>query len=108
MNERLNQLLAFYEEDPDDPFNAYALALEYLKMNAADQAQLYLEYLLKQHPDYVPTYYQAAKFYEAIEEEERAEEIYQKGLKICKVAQNSHAEKELQQAYELFLLNNSL
>ena len=29
--DRLGQLKQFVAEEPDDPFNAYALALEYLK-----------------------------------------------------------------------------
>ena len=40
---RLQQLLAFYEEDPTDPFTIYALATEY----RADDPKLAWEYYQK-------------------------------------------------------------
>ena len=70
----LTQLLAFYEEDPTDPFNIYALAIEYAKSDS-QKAKMYFNLLLNKHPAYLPTYYQAGAFFAEAEDVERAEEI---------------------------------
>ena len=51
----LTQLKIFYEEDPSDPFNLYALAMEYLKTDTAESGRLF-EILLHDHSYYLPTY----------------------------------------------------
>ena len=60
--DRLKQLQKFYEEDPLDPFNLYALALEYLKVDLA-LSRKHFQLLLANHPAYLPTYYHAAKLF---------------------------------------------
>ena len=47
---RLNQLLEFYKEDPNDPFNIYALATEYKSIDP-EKALTYFELLIENHPD---------------------------------------------------------
>ncbi len=74
----LEKLLVFYEEDPHDPFNLYALALEYQKFDASKSAEL-LERLLLDFPDYLPTYYHAAQFFSTSQRNEKARGIYRKG-----------------------------
>ncbi len=100
---RLEQLLKFWQEDPHDPFNSYALALEYLNEDE-DKALFYFEKLLKEHESYIPTYYHAAKFYEEIEERAKAKEIYLKGIQMSQEANDTHAQSELERAYQQFLL----
>ncbi len=103
-NNRLQQLLAFLEKDPYDPFLKYALAMEYTNIDLEKSLGLY-EDLLKNNQDYLPTYYQAAKLYEEIEEEERAKEIYEKGIVLSKQQHNAHTLDELQKSYQQFLQN---
>ncbi len=56
MNEqRLQQLFKFLEEDKNDPFTLYAIALEYQETQP-DEAMKYFEGLLQNHPDYTGTY----------------------------------------------------
>jgi tetratricopeptide (TPR) repeat protein len=98
---RLQLLLQFYEEDPTDPFNAYALAMEYQNTDAA-LAQKYFDELLAVHPDYLPTYYHAAALYAALEHFDKAESIYQKGLQLALHQQNTKTYQELQRAYRQF------
>ncbi|GHB75946.1 tetratricopeptide repeat protein [Persicitalea jodogahamensis] len=97
----LEKLLSFYEEDPDDPFNLYALALEYQKSDATKAAEFYRQ-LLTDHPDYLPTYYHAAQFFSGLEENETAESIYKKGIELAVKQQNSKAHLELSRAYRTF------
>lgn len=96
-NERLVKLLGFLESNPQDEFVKYALAMEYNKMNDFENAVLFFDDLLKNHAQYLPTYYQAAKFYE-LHDEEKAIELYKKGIELAKAQNNKHTQGELETA----------
>lgn len=102
---RLTQLLEFLEEDPANPFNLYALALEYQSLDR-DKARYYYSQLLNAHPGYLPTYYQAAGFFADRGETEKARAIYEEGIKLAAESNNSHALRELQNAYLNFQFEN--
>ncbi len=95
---RLDQLFEFYREDPHDAFTIYAIATEYLKIDPK-KAMEYYQVLLKNHPDYVATYYHTGKLYEVFGEKDQAAQIYQKGMLISRQQGSRHAFSELQQAY---------
>ncbi|MCU0353862.1 MAG: tetratricopeptide repeat protein [Cytophagales bacterium] len=99
---RLEQLHAFLLEDPDDPFTLYALATEYLKTDV-NQALAYYEKLLAEHPNYVGTYYHAARLYADLGRADDAQKTYRKGLEVSQAAGNRNAHRELQAAYQQFL-----
>ena len=65
--ERLKILFQYLEEEPNEPFNVYAIAMEYMSKDI-QKAKFYLEKLLTEHPDYVPTYYHAAAVYVELED----------------------------------------
>ncbi|HMG92453.1 MAG TPA: hypothetical protein VK589_20485, partial [Chryseolinea sp.] len=71
MASRIQQLEAFVKEDPHDPFNLYALALEYSKSDVRKAVESFNQ-LLNEHADYVPTYYHLGKLYVDISENEKA------------------------------------
>jgi lipoprotein NlpI len=96
---RLHQLLQFYKDEPNDPFNAYALALEYQKYDA-EKAKEFFDLLITEHEGYVPTYYHAAKFYQALGERDRAIQLYEKGIAEAKKKNDLKALRELQSAYQ--------
>jgi Tfp pilus assembly protein PilF len=97
--DRLKVLLAFYQDDPTDPFNAYALAIEYLNSDVQKSRKLFEE-LLSNHPDYVPTYYHAAKLYQELNEKEKSIAVYEKGLQISLKNKDTKAHRELKAAYD--------
>ena len=99
---RLEQLFAFLQEDPGDPFNLYAIATEYMKTNP-EKALEYYEKLLQEHENYVPTYYHAAKLYADMGKKQQADQTFQKGIGISLQAGNRNAHRELQNAYNQFL-----
>ena len=101
-NERLSRLMDFLREDPDDPFTLYAIATEYATYDPA-QARQYYEKLLKEHPQYVATYYHAAKLYQMNGETSNAEATYQKGIALAQEQQDHLALRELRNAYNEFL-----
>ncbi len=96
--DRLSQLLQYYEEDPDDPFVRFALAMEYLKRKRFEEARTFLEGLVVDHPRYVGTYYHLGKLYEREGEREKALETYRKGVAVAMELRDFHARAELQDA----------
>ncbi|MCC5944842.1 MAG: tetratricopeptide repeat protein [Bernardetiaceae bacterium] len=99
---RITQLLAFLEKEPNDPFLIYAVANEYVAASELPKAKTYFDRLLEDFPDYLPTYYHAAALEAELDNEQGAEQIYQKGIEIAKKANEWHALRELQAAYQNF------
>lgn len=96
---RLQKLLKFLRNEPDDPFLKYALATEYLHLNEPGTALQYYEDLVMNHKEYVGTYYHLGKLYEALNRRDDALKIYQDGIHIARAARDAHALSELQAVY---------
>ncbi|HKG07122.1 MAG TPA: tetratricopeptide repeat protein [Pedobacter sp.] len=96
---RLAKLLEFLESDPNDPFVLYALATEYNTSQDTERALEYYNKLVKEHPDYVGTYYHLGKLLEKNNNSEQALSIYQKGMAVARNKRDMHAFSELQGAY---------
>ena len=101
---RLSQLLEFYRDDPDDPFNVYALAIEYQKSDAV-KAKEFFDILITHHEHYIPTYYHAAKLYQDLGEKDYAIGLYEKGIAEAKEKNDLKALRELQSAYQELLFD---
>jgi tetratricopeptide (TPR) repeat protein len=101
-SDRLKQLFDFLKEEPNDPFLLYAIATEYNKFDKS-KALEYYENLLKDHENYVGTYYHAAKLYLELGHKELAEQTFRKGIQVAQQENDRHALRELQQAYNEFL-----
>ncbi len=97
--ERIKMLEQFLKEDPSDPFNIYALALEYQHDNSQKAAGLF-DILLNEHPNYLPTYYIAGGFYADQSKPERALEILRKGLVLARTQNDLGSARELQAAIQ--------
>src|SRR5690349_10557169 len=98
---RLQQLQQFVDDDPDDPFNLYALALEFLKHDAKKAEELFQK-LLSDHQDYLPTYYQAADLFESIGKHELALATLKKGIELATNKRETKARAELQTMLDEF------
>ena len=98
-SDRISQLQQFYEEDSSDPFNIYALALEYLKYDSAKSKSLF-ESLLTLHGEYLPTYYHAAKLYQETGEKEKAISVFAKGIALARKLNDTKTLRELRSAYD--------
>lgn len=96
---RLEQLLKFLEEDPDDPFNIYALALEYQKLDP-EKALVLFNLLLEEHANYVPTYYHLGKLYEETGERDKAITVFEKGVEKARIQNEFKALRELRSALD--------
>jgi tetratricopeptide (TPR) repeat protein len=96
-NERIQQLIRFVQEEPGDPFNHYALAVEFMTDQPA-LARPYFDELLTNHPDYLPTYYHAAALYANLGEHEKANALYDKGIDLARTLGKQKTLLELQRA----------
>ena len=94
---RLHQLLKFLEEEPNDPFNIYALALEYQKIDQ-EKALAFFQLLTEEHADYVATYYHLGKLHEELGNKEEAIRILETGIEKARTCQDYKALRELQSA----------
>ena len=92
---RLEQLFAFLEESPNDPFLLFATAKEYEKLGKETEALDYYLKLVKEQPEYVGTYYHLGKYYERQGQFEEALSIYEKGVVVAEKAGDRHALSEL-------------
>ncbi|GAB4031496.1 tetratricopeptide repeat protein [Spirosoma jeollabukense] len=99
--ERIQQLIQFVQEEPGEPFNVYALAMEYLN-SQPEQARIYFDQLLTEYPDYLPTYYHAAALYAELDQRDRAADLYEKGIKLALAQNNQKTLLELQRAQQAF------
>ena len=100
-NDRIQQLIRFVQEEPGEPFNVYALAMEYMNGNP-EQARVYFDQLLTEYPDYLPTYYHAAALYAEKGERDKAAGLYEAGLALAKTQGNDKTYRELQRAKQAF------
>jgi tetratricopeptide (TPR) repeat protein len=99
MASRLEILEQYYKEDPNDPFNIYALALE-LQKNDAGQTLYYFDLLLSQHPSYIPVYYHAGKLYQELGEKNKAIDIFESGIRQAQIVGDMKALRELRSALD--------
>jgi predicted RNA polymerase sigma factor len=96
-NARIQQLIRFIQDEPGDPFNVYALAMEYVA-DEPRQAMACFDDLLTRFPDYLPTYYHAAALCIALDERDRAAGLYEAGIALARRQQNQKTLHELLQA----------
>lgn len=92
---RIEELLAFYLDDPADPFNAYALALEYLKSDKG-KAKEWFELLFRTFPEYLPLYYQYALLLAELGYQHEAVATAGEGMQLAIRLGNVKAYRELQ------------
>ncbi len=94
---RVDQLLEFHKQDPDDPFPLYALALEYIDSDQPT-AKLYFDKLLLRHKEYLPTYYKSAELYIEIGNTQKAKTLLEDGIKLAEKLSDHKTKEELKNA----------
>ncbi len=100
---RIKQLKEFLEQEPNDSFLNYALAIEFIGVKEFEKAEKIFTKLLKNDPDYTATYYHLGKIYQEQGNKDKAEEVYEEGIRLTKLKREQHKLAELQTA-----LNNML
>jgi tetratricopeptide (TPR) repeat protein len=96
---RIDLLEKFVLEDPSDPFNHYALALEYLQTNPAKATELF-DKILNNYPEYLPVYYTAGTFFADQANDLKALDILTKGTELAKRKSDFKTLRELLSAIQ--------
>lgn len=104
---RLQILRDYILEEPENPFNYYALALELREKDAEEASELF-DYLLSNHPEYLPVYFPAAHFFADQNDLQKAKGIFEKGILLSQSENEEKALKELTNAYQNFLFEFDL
>lgn len=104
---RLRLLEQFAKEEPENPFNWYALALETESIDP-ERCLFFHRKVLKDFPDYLACYFSAAHFFAEQELLEEAKQTFEKGIDLAKEQEESKSLRELQNAYQNFLFENDM
>jgi Tfp pilus assembly protein PilF len=98
--DRIEKLMQFLQNNPEDSFIHHALALEYIKLGNDAKAKEIFEQLLGRDPGYIGSYYHLAKLLERTNDTAAAIKIYENGMEQARKAGDNHAFGELRGAYE--------
>ena len=99
--ERIALLRKFIEEEPENPFNQYALAME-LYEKIPEEACRILANLSQDKPNYLPTYFKLAHLYWDFEEWDKAQSIFERGIILASKQDDQKALRELKSAFQNF------
>jgi Tfp pilus assembly protein PilF len=100
---RIEILKGFLNENANDSFSRYALALEYVKLGQNSDAVREFETVKKSDPDYVATYFQLGQLYQKIGESHEAEKTFRTGITVASKIGDDHTRSELEGALEALL-----
>jgi Tfp pilus assembly protein PilF len=100
---RIEILKGFLEQDPNDSFSRYALALEYVKSGRQEDARRELETVQRNDPAYVATYFQLGQLYRTMGLKHDAEKTLRTGITVAAKAGDAHTRDELSGALESLL-----
>jgi tetratricopeptide (TPR) repeat protein len=95
---RIDSLLGFIQQKPQDPFPRYALALEYKNAGRLDEARATFDALMTANPDYTAAYLHAGNTLLALGLRDDARSVYQRGVEACVRGGDAHARGELEGA----------
>ncbi len=95
---RLQQLLQFHSENPNDSFLLFALGKEHEKLGNMEMALDYYQKIVAATPDYVGVYYHFGKLLEKTDNPAQALETYKSGMAIAQKIGDKHALSELAEA----------
>jgi tetratricopeptide (TPR) repeat protein len=88
--------------NPNDPFNQYLLALEYLKENNREEANSLFDNIYEKSPNYLPLYYSYAVYLIESGNVIKAKQIVEKGIDLAVLLNKEKVKGELKQLLELY------
>jgi len=100
---RIEILKGFLNDNSNDSFSRYALALEYVKLGQSDDAVREFETVKTNDPDYVATYFQLGQLYQKLGKSHEAEKTFRTGITVAAKIGDEHTRSELEGALESIL-----
>jgi len=98
MEERLAQIEAMLESNPNDSFLIYAAGLEYSKRGMDSKAIELLKKVLEVDPAYLAAYFQLGQLLERTGNPEPAADVYSKGIAVADEQGEAKTKAELTEA----------
>lgn len=95
MSDRLEKLRNLFNADPTDPFVTYGIALEHGKAERFDEALEWLDRTLGLDEHYLYAYFQKAKMFSELGQDDEARAVLGKGMKMAQAAGDDHARSEM-------------
>ena len=95
-------IISELKNNPQDPFNQYLLALEYLKENNRGEAISLFNYIYENSPNYLPLYYTYAINLIELGDVDKAKEMVKKGIELAALLNKEKVKSELNQLFELY------
>ena len=92
---RIQMLAQFLEQNPNDAFARYGLAMEYSNSGQTEQALTEFNKLLELHPDYTNGYFMAAQTLERTGRTLEAKKMLENGIEAARRTGNKHALSEM-------------
>jgi predicted Zn-dependent protease len=93
---RKEQLEAMLQDEPNDPFLHYGLAMEFVSENQDEEAVTRFRRLFTVAPEYVPAYLQAGQALLRLNRVVEAHEILNQGVAVARQQGDAHAAEEMQ------------
>ena len=97
---RREMLQQFLEQNPNDAFARYGLAMEEVREGHAEAALAQFEQVMTEHPDYCAAYQQAGQLLLSLERREQARQVLERGIATAARQGNAHARGEMQALLE--------
>jgi Tfp pilus assembly protein PilF len=93
---RRDALEKFLQENPNDAFARYGLALDCMNGGDTASAEKHFRILLEKNPDYVPGYLMFGQLLARLQKNEDAREVFTRGMSAARKAGNTHAFNEME------------
>ncbi|MCC5829004.1 MAG: tetratricopeptide repeat protein [Phycisphaeraceae bacterium] len=100
MTERLTQLMRMHEQEPEDTFCTYGIAMEHNKAGRQDEALAWLNRTLGIDPKYAYAWYQKARVLADMGRNEDAREAATLGIDAARKQGDAKAVGELEELLE--------
>jgi tetratricopeptide (TPR) repeat protein len=101
MSNRMEVLKSMVEQNPNDTFARYGLAMEHTNAGNLEQAMEQYRALLAANPDYSAAYFHGGQTLEKLGRREEARELYRAGVEATTRNGDAHARSEIQAALDL-------
>jgi Flp pilus assembly protein TadD len=99
--DRLARLKTLLEENPQDRFARYGMAMELASQGRLEESFGEFRALMSLDPDYVASYLQAGQILERLNRVEEAREVYRRGMEVAARRGDMKTRGELESALEL-------
>ncbi len=93
---RIQMLTQIVNENPNDAFARYGLAMEFSKADDAESAMQHFNRLVELHPDYAAGYFMAAQLLARVGRTDEAKTLLTNGIAAAARSGNDHARGEME------------